>query len=149
MQAAIGWLALRTPRTVTAERFVLRDPGGQTRGEWGATQTSAGEQDGQPVVASVTCLHMQSTGRSRARLCAPWDEPGEARLTLADGTGSQAALVASPYNGQLMLTARGRAEDQKPRSLALLMASHLDSGVTLRHADKTSMWTSAGPGEAP
>jgi hypothetical protein len=142
--AALAWLAVRTPKIVTAQRYVLEDSGGQMRGEWAPSEASAGEENGKPVVASITCLQMRSTGRSRARLCAPWDEPGEPRLSLTDSTGSQASMIAAPFNAQVTLTTRAKADDQRPRSLALLMASHADSGVTLRHDGTASIWTSAG-----
>lgn len=142
--AAVAWLAVWTPKTVTAQRYVLQDSGGQLRGEWAPTEAIGGEENGRPVVASITCLSMRSAGRSRARLCAPWDEPGEPRLSLADNTGSQASMTAGAFNAQVVLTTRASADDQHPRSLALVMASHLDSGVTLRHDGKASRWSSAG-----
>jgi hypothetical protein len=141
---AISWLATWTPKILTAERFVLKDAGGAVRGEWAPSSTIAGEENGKPVEASTTCLVMRSMGRSRVFLCAPWEEPGDASLTLGHSTGSQASLTAGAFNGQLLLTTRVNPEDKRPRSLALLMASHVDSGMTLRHDQRTSMWTAAG-----
>lgn len=141
---AVSWLATRTAKKVTAERFVLKDAGGAVRGEWAPNTAIAGEENGQPIEASITCLMMRSVGRSRAALCAPWEEPGDATLTLGHSTGSQASLIAGAFNGQVVLTTRVRAEDRRPRSLALLMASHVDSGMTLRHDQKTARWGADG-----
>ena len=142
--AAVAWLVARTPTTVTAERFVLKDSGGEIRGEWAPSGVIAGEENEQHVVASITCLTMRSPKRSRASLCAPWDEPGESGLSLRDSTGTQASMSAGPLNGQVFLTARASVEDQRPRSRALLMASHVESAVMLRHDQTTSRWNSTG-----
>lgn len=142
---AIVWLAVRTPKTVAAERYVLRDTSGQVRGEWAPTREITGEENGKPMEASTTCLVMRSMGRSRASLCVPWEEPGDsARLSLGHGTGSKASLIAGAFNGQVILTSRASAEDKNPRSLAVLIASHVESGMTLRYDKKASRWTSAG-----
>jgi hypothetical protein len=146
---AIAWLAARTPKTVTAERFVLEDAGGAVRGEWAPSTAIAGEENGKPVEASITCLAMRSMDRSTASLCAPWEEPGVADLRLRHSTGTQASLVADAFNGQVMVTTRVRAEDAFPRSLAVVAASHADSWMILRHDQNASRWTAAGAASSP
>lgn len=80
------WLAVRTPKAVTAERVVLRDAGGQVRGAWAPSTRIVAEENGKDLEASITCLTMRSVGRSRALLCAPWEEPSEPTPTLGHST---------------------------------------------------------------
>lgn len=140
---AVAWGVLRHPKTVVAQRYVLNDESGATRGEWGPSNVIAGEENGKPVLASTTCLNMASKKRSGVKLCSPWEEPGDAMLTLSHTTGTQTSLVAGPFTGQAIVTTAG-AEERSPKNLALLIASPSDSGVTLRHGRAASSWTSAG-----
>jgi hypothetical protein len=145
-----AWSIGRHPKDVTAERFVLTDSRGAIRGEWGPSAELAGEIDGKAVDVETTCLVMTKPGKSHASLCVPWEADGDASLGLRDDTGSQVNVIAGPHNGQVLITARATPKD-RPTSLALLMASHVDSAVTLRHGKTASYWTSGGataPSEA-
>lgn len=112
---------------VEAERFVLRTPSGETRGEWRMGESGSSE-----------LVLQDANGRSRVRLGLLPD--GSTGLSFADGSGnSRAALGLLPDQTTSLVFA-----DRTGRTRAVLGYSP-DDAITLVFADRSGV-TKAGLG---
>lgn len=113
LAVSIFWRVTWVPREISARRFVLKDSGGGTRGQWGPTDVSAGEINGETQHASKTCLVMGAATKTNGtlRLCAPWDGYGGPSLVMSEKTGASLHVVLDAYTVSVLgRTSPGRGD---------------------------------------
>ena len=94
--------AFWAPREVSAQRFLLKDASGETRGEWGPTDVLAGEIDGETQHASATCLHLMGQKSAGVDLCAPWDSHGGPMLAMSEESGASLHVALDAYTVSIL-----------------------------------------------
>ncbi len=136
------WLGvLWLPREVSAERFVLKDASGRTRGEWGPTDVLAGEIDGQTQHTSATCLHLIGRNADGVDLCAPWDPKGGPMLAMRQESGASLDVAVDAYTVSIL----GRASRAKGSGLGRLVLGAWREGASVSVSDKQGRGTHVRP----
>jgi len=146
LAASVFSRAFWVPRELSAQRFLLIDAGGETRGEWAPSDVIAGEMDGKPQPYSETCLRMRgqksSGGRSGGvRLCGPWDPLGGPSLSMSEQNGASLQANVDAYTVTI-LGRSGLATGAKQATLALGAGSN---GASLAVSDKEGRITQLRP----
>jgi hypothetical protein len=133
LAAAIVTRTVWVPREVSATRFLLKDAGGRTRGEWGPTDVLAGEIDGVTQHASATCLRLVGPKAAGVDLCAPWDPYGGPALVMVEESGASLHLTLDANTVSILGRAtRGRGDANRGR----LVIGAWSDGAALTVTDK-------------
>jgi hypothetical protein len=129
------------PREVSAQRFLLKDAGGETRGQWGPTDVLAGEIDGETQHASATCLHLMGHKSAGVDLCVPWDPYGGPSLVMSEESGASLHVALDAYTVSIL----GRATRGKGAKAAALVLGAWSDGASVSVSDKEGRGTHLGP----
>jgi hypothetical protein len=141
LAASVSFRAFWLPREVSAQRFLLKDAGGRTRGEWGPMDVVAGEIDGETQHASATCFRLVGQSADSAKLCAPWDPYGGPSLVMRQQTGASLDVVLDAYTVSIL----GRANRAAPTTRTRLVLGAWSDGASLSVSDEEGRGTHVRP----
>jgi hypothetical protein len=119
-------------REVSAQRFILKDPSGRTRAEWGPTDFIAGTIDGETQHASGTCLRFWGQKPSALTLCAPWEPYGGPSLSMREEHGAKLDISLDAYTISIL----ARATDDRTSDRGKLALGAWMDGAALNVTDK-------------